>query len=53
MTVSSTPQTQNEELFTGLAVLALLGALAFGAVSAVENRYSVEYDTNAQVQNVR
>lgn len=45
--------SQTEELFTGLAVLALLGAITLGSVAAVENSSEAgELNTNEQVQNV-
>ena len=45
--------SQTEELITGLAVLALLGAITLGSIAAVENRWEASgFSTNTQVQNV-
>ena len=45
--------SQTEEIITGLAVLALLGAITLGSIAAVENRWEASgFSTNTQVQNV-
>ena len=52
-TLNTNNASQTEELFTGLAVLALLGAITLGSVAAVENSPEVgDLSTNTQVQNV-
>ena len=51
--MNNTNKTQNEDLFTGLAVLALLGAITVGAVGAAESRFYAETGTTSSIEYVK